>query len=278
MMPPAPTVAALLSDARAAGVDRLDAQLLLAHRLGQTRTWVLAHDDAIVAADLATRVRAELAERARGVPLAYLVGTREFRGLTLQVTPAVLVPRPETELLVEWALELLPADPASPAEVVDLGTGSGAIALSVKAARPQARMTATDASACALAVARANARLLGLDIGFAEGDWWTPLAGRRFDLALCNPPYIDAADPHLPDLHAEPQAALTPGRDGLAALAIIVGSAGPLLRRGASLLLEHGHDQGSAVRALLVRNGFVEVQTRRDLAGHERVTGGRRAL
>jgi release factor glutamine methyltransferase len=237
---------------------------------------VLAHDDAGVDPGVAGRVRADLAERARGVPLAYLIGTREFHGLTLQVGPAVLVPRPETETLVDWALEVLPVDVAAAADVVDLGTGSGAIALAVKAARPAACVTATDVSAAALAVACANAGALGLAVEFVEGYWWAPLAGRRFDLALCNPPYIDAADRYLSALHAEPQAALTPGVDGLTALRAVIGQAGDHLRPGAALLVEHGHEQGSAVRSLLLRNGFESVQTRRDLAGQERVTGGHR--
>jgi len=269
------TVAALLARARAAGVDRLDAQVLLAHRLHVARSWLIAHEDASVPSAEANAIDVDLARRADGVPLAYLVGQREFHGLDLRITPAVLDPRPDTETLVDWALERLAQLPAH-ARVVDLGTGSGAIALAVKHARPKIEMHATDANRAALDVARDNARRLGLAVQFAQGDWWSAVAGLRFDLALSNPPYIAAADPHLAALQHEPRDALTPGGDGLGAIErIVAGAAGHLLP-GAWLLLEHGFEQDAATRALLARHGFEELTTRRDLAGQPRCTGGRR--
>ena len=276
-MTAAATVAALMGEARALGVARLDAQLLLAGQLGRSRAWLLAHDDERVDPDVAARVCGLLRARAEGVPLAYLTGTREFRGLQLAVGPAVLVPRPETEGLVDWALEQLPPPvPGRTPAVLDLGTGSGALALALKHARTDLDVTATDASATALAVAEANGRALGLPVRWRHGDWWSAVDGQRFDLVVANPPYIAAGDPHLDALRHEPLAALTPGGDGLDALRIIVGGAPVHLRPGAALLLEHGHDQGAAVRALLTRAGFEGVATRRDLAGHERLSGGRR--
>jgi len=270
------TVAQLLAGARARGLDRLDAQLLLAHRLAKPRVWLIAHDADAVAADVAMRFADDCAERARGVPLAYLVGQREFHGLMLRVTPAVLVPRPDTEVLVDWALELLGgplADRPAP-ELADLGTGSGAIALAVKHACPHVRMLAIDASASALEVARANAQHLGLDLNFSVGDWLGGHPGRRFDLLLSNPPYIDGDDPHLAALQAEPAAALTPGPDGMSDLRRIVDRAGQHLNPGGWLLLEHGHTQAEAVATALGRAGFSAIGTRRDLAGLPRCTGG----
>jgi len=185
----------------------------------------------------------------------------------------VLVPRPETELLVEWALECLPAEAA--VDVIDLGTGSGAIALALQRERPLARVHASDASADALAVARGNAQRLGLAVQFVHGDWWAPLQGRRFALAVSNPPYIAGDDPHLPALVHEPRGALTPEGDGLDALRRVVRDAPAHLLPGAWLLLEHGHDQADAVQALLHAAGFEAPQTRADLAGLPRCTGAR---
>jgi release factor glutamine methyltransferase len=285
----ATTVGDLLARARALGVARLDAQLLLARRLGRPRAWLIAHEDAAVAATDSAALEQDLRRRAGGTPLAYIVGEREFHGLVLQVSPAVLVPRPETEGLVDWALNILaraedaPAICAGPAtaaptpptpQVVDLGTGSGAIALAVKHGHPAAQVTATDASQEALAVAQANAARLGLQVAFVAGSWWNPLADRRFDLALSNPPYVAEGDPHLAALDDEPIAALTPGGDGLAALRQIVAAAPAHLNAGAWLLLEHGFDQDGAVRALLADAGFERVETRADLAGLPRTTGG----
>jgi release factor glutamine methyltransferase len=273
-MPAALRVAQALDRARQAGVDRLDAQLLLAHRLQRPRTWLLAHDDAVLAPDDEAAFLADVDARSAGMPLAYIVGEREFHGLVLQVSPAVLVPRPETEGLVDWGLELLQGLDGEPPAVVDLGTGSGAIALALKHRCPRARLTATDASTAALAVAHANARQLGLDVEFLEGDWWAPLAGRRFRLAVSNPPYVAGQDPHLAALVHEPRSALTPEGDGLAALRCIVEEAPAHLLAGGWLLLEHGFDQDEAVQALLLRSGFAGVRTRNDLAGLPRCTGG----
>jgi release factor glutamine methyltransferase len=268
-------IADALRQARAAGVERLDAQWLLEHLLGRPRAWLLAHDDEPLPAEAATAWPALLARRAAGEPLAYVVGEREFCGLRLVVSPAVLVPRPETELLVRWALELLPTAPAPAPAVVDLGTGSGAVALALKAAQPSAEVWATDTSPAALAVAQGNARRLGLAVNFAHGDWWQAVGGRTFGLAVSNPPYIAAGDPHLAALGHEPTLALTPGGDGLDSIRQLVGQAPAHLLPGAWLLLEHGHDQADAVAALFAGHGFERAQTRRDLAGLPRCTGAR---
>ena len=275
---PAWSVADALTRARAMGVDRLDAQLLLARVLMRPRSWLLAHGDAVLAPDQALWLRAHLARRAEGEPLAYLLGEQAFHGLTLSVGPDVLVPRSDTELLVDWALELLGGELAGiehPA-VVDLGTGSGAIALAVKHGQPRASVIGTDNSAAALAVASSNALRLGLDVSFAHGSWWNAVPGQRFHLALANPPYIAAGDPHLPALRYEPAAALTPGGDGLDALRRIVERTTSHLLPGGWLLLEHGHDQADAVQRLLHTAGLLSVQTRRDLGDAPRCTGARR--
>jgi release factor glutamine methyltransferase len=273
------TVAQALAAAQSAGLERLDAQLLLGHLLGQPRSWLIAHDGDTLPPAQADAYAALCARRAGGEPFAYLVGEREFHGLSLQVSPAVLVPRPDTEVLVDWALELLGEATAlggRPApEVVDLGTGSGAIALAVKHRHPAARVSAVDLSEAALAVARGNAQRLGLAVEFHAGSWWQPLAGRRFDLVLSNPPYIAGGDPHLAALAHEPALALTPGGDGLDAIRHIVACAPAHLAPGGWLLLEHGYDQAEAVAALLRAAGFDGVATRRDLAGQPRCTGGR---
>ena len=265
------TIDEALALARELGIERLDGQLLIAHLSGRTRTSVIANRDAVLDPSQQEAIAQAFARRAAGEPLAYLVGEREFHGLPLQVTPDVLVPRPDTETLVEWALELM----GHSMRVVDLGTGSGAIALALKRARPAAEVLATDASAAALAVAQGNARRLGLDVSFRAGHWWQALGAERFQLAVSNPPYIAEGDVHLAALAHEPQLALTSGADGLHALREIVAGAPRHLEVDAWLLLEHGHDQGAAVRRLLHDGGFVEVVTRRDLAGIERVSGGR---
>lgn len=268
------TVAQALREARAQGIDRLDAQLLLAAVLGRPRSWLLAHDDVALTSPQQQGYAAHCERRAGGEPLAYLLGEKEFHGLTLQVGPDVLVPRPDTETLVDWALELLRQGPARPA-VLDLGTGSGAIALAITHDHPAACVCATNVSAAALAVARANGERLGLAVEWLHADWWTALAGRRFDLVLSNPPYIAAGDPHLAALAHEPQAALVAGEGGLAALRAISAQAGAHLRRGGWLLLEHGYDQADAVRAMLAAAGFGAIETRADLGGRPRCTGGR---
>lgn len=271
------TVADALAQARLRGVDRLDAQLLLTRALARPRAWLLAHDDALLDAAQAARFEAELARRAAGEPLAYIVGEKEFHGLVLAVDAGVLVPRPDTETLVGWALELLRGELAGVAapRVLDLGTGSGAIALAVKQACPRAVVGAVDASAAALAVARGNGRRLGLDVDWLAGDWWQPLAGRRFDLVLGNPPYIAEGDPHLAALRHEPEMALSSGADGLDAIRRIVAEAPAHLAPGAWLLLEHGHDQAGEVRRLMDAAGLAGAVSRPDLAGVMRCSGAR---
>ena len=268
------SVRAALGQARLRGVASLDAQLMLARLLGSTRTQLIANDDAALAPDVDARWAAWLERRAGGEPLAYLLGEKEFHGLMLEVTLEVLVPRPETELLVDWAIELLPGF-AKRAQVVDLGTGSGAIALAIARAYPEAGVTATDASAAALAVARRNANRLSLAIELIAGSWWQGLADRRFDLVVANPPYIRDGDPALAALHHEPRSALTPGGDGLAALRAIVAGVTRHLQPGGWLLLEHGFDQAEPVRKLLEIAGLERIELRRDLAGHPRATGAR---
>ena len=273
-----PTVADVMAQARALGVDRLDAQLLLARALARPRSWLVAHDDAVLSTPQWVALQAELLRRAIGEPLAYIVGEQEFHGLRLQVNPDVLVPRSDTEVLVDWALELLDAAVPGPAQrkVVDLGTGSGAIALAVKHGCPGAVVTATDASTAALQVAQANALRLGLVIETLAGSWWEPLAGRRFDLILSNPPYIAGGDAHLAALRHEPTLALTPGGDGLDAMRTLTRGAAAHLEPGGWLLLEHGFDQHEAVQAMLRKQGFGAVHTRIDLGGQPRCTGGSR--
>lgn len=264
--------------AQAQGLERLDAQALLAHVLGRPRAWLIAHDTDPLPAPEQQRYDALVRRRAAGEPFAYLVGEKEFWGLSLQVGPAVLVPRPDTETLVEWALECLQGRSAP--RVVDLGTGSGAIALALKQARPDAHVHAVDLSSDALAVARANAGRLGLALEFHAGHWWQALADLPdavFDLVVSNPPYIAEGDPHLPALRHEPRLALTSGSDGLDAIRELVAGAPARLAPGGWLLFEHGHDQAAAVRQLLEAAGFAQPQSRHDLGGNERCTGARLA-
>ncbi len=271
------TVAQALAAAARLGVDRLDAQLLLLHALGRPphdRAWLLAHDTDTLPEPLWTALSAQLLRRLAGEPVAYLLGEKEFHGLALRVDLRVLVPRPDTETLVDWALECLEGQAAP--RVLDLGTGSGAIALALQHARPDARVDAVDASADALAVARANAERLKLPVHFAQADW---LAGadQGYALIVSNPPYIRADDPHLAALTHEPLSALVSGADGLDDIRRIAAQALEHLQPGGWLLLEHGWDQADAVAQLLGEQGYLEVQHRTDLAGHRRCTGGRRA-
>lgn len=255
---------------------RLEAELLMAAVLERPRGWLYAHGDEPAAVASAAAFAGLVERRAAGEPLAYLVGTQGFWTLDLRVTPDVLIPRADTERLVELALQRL--DAHRPARVADLGTGSGAIALALASERPLIRVTATDASAAALAVARANALRLGIDnVVFAEGDWTAALGADRFELIASNPPYIRQADPHLAlgDLPHEPASALASGADGLDAIRIIVARAPMHLERDGWLLLEHGYDQGAAVRALLEAAGFRSVETAQDIEGRDRVGIGR---
>lgn len=273
------TVRALLKH----GVDALcdadgarEAALLLRHVLAVSEAWLVAHADDPVGNDRATAYKALTERRSRGEPVAYLTGTRGFHALELQVTPDVLIPRPETELLVDCALQRIPVDAES--AVADLGTGSGAIALSIAHARPQARVVATDSSEAALRVAQDNATRLGLrNIEFKRGNWCAALGEARFNVMVSNPPYIAEGDPHLRegDLRFEPPVALASGADGLDAIRIIVRDVRAHLHNGGWLLFEHGFDQGSAVRDLLMTHGYTGIFTERDLEGRERASGGR---
>lgn len=273
------TVASVLAAAQAQGLDRLDAAVLLAHVLDRPRSWLIAHDTEPLA-DVAVQRYASLCRRRlAGEPVAYLVGTREFHGLALDVGPGVLVPRPDTETLVDWALELLNSELADrPAPVViDLGTGSGAIALAVRNGCPHATVTATDRSAAALQCAGRNAQRLGLPLVLHQGDWWQAVPPQQqYDLVLSNPPYIAAGDPHLAALTHEPLDALTPGGDGLDAIRMLIANTPARLKSGGWLLLEHGADQGAAVRGLLDDPAWDSVQTRTDIEGRRRCTGARR--
>jgi release factor glutamine methyltransferase len=275
-MPQPPTATELLAQA-ARRIDRRDAEILLAHCLGRPRSHLLIDPGGIVPGEVVTEYMSAVERRADGEPVAYLLGRREFWSLDFMVGPAVLVPRPETELLVERALALVTRPDA---HIADLGTGSGAIAIALARERPRWSLTATDISDQALAVARENDRALaGGRIEWLKGDWFAPLAGRRFDALISNPPYIAADDPALAGdgLRHEPQAALTPGGDGLGALATLIKGAPDHLLPGGWLALEHGAAQGQALRSLLVARGFTSVTSHRDLAGHERVTEGKLA-
>jgi release factor glutamine methyltransferase len=256
------------------GLDRLDAQLLLLHVLGKPhgeRAWLIAHDRDLLSPEASERFRAFCQRRASGEPLAYIVGQQEFFGLPLAVDPRVLIPRPDTETLVSWALDVLPAGSA---KVLDLGTGSGAIALALKHARPAADVSAIDASAGAVAVARSNAAALGLAVSIEISRWFEQVDG-RFDVIVSNPPYVREGDPHLTALGHEPIQALTAGADGLSDLRQIIATAPAHLQAGGWLLLEHGYDQAEAIRQLLQAQGFEAVTSRDDLAGIQRCSGGR---
>lgn len=266
-----------LGDATRRLGERVDAEALLQHALRRPASWLVAHSDDVLSLADEQTFAALVQRRLAGEPVAYIIGRRGFWSLELEVTPATLIPRPETELLVELALARLPEDRA--ASVADLGTGSGAIALAIGTERPQARIFAVDASADALEVARRNARRLCIpNVGFVEGDWLAPLAGLRFDLIVSNPPYIEAGDPHLAqgDLRFEPTGALASGADGLEDIRRIVVDAHDALEPGGWLLFEHGWNQGEACRALLEAAGYREVFTAQDLEQRDRVSGGRR--
>ncbi|NIK31977.1 protein-(glutamine-N5) methyltransferase, release factor-specific [Xanthomonas arboricola] len=257
-------------------IERNDAEPLLLHALGRDRAWLFAHGRDPVEPSVAQAFAALVQRRQAGEPVAYLTGTRGFWTLDLAVSTATLIPRADTEVLVELALERLDARPGR--RVADLGTGSGAIALAIASERPQAQVIATDASAAALAVARRNAdghRLCNVEC--RQGSWFAPLAGERFDLIASNPPYIAAQDPHLGegDLRYEPASALASGPDGLDDIRLIVADAPAHLLPGGWLLLEHGWDQGAAVAGLLQARGFDAVATHQDLEQRDRVTSGR---
>ncbi len=264
----------LLADA-AHSIARRDAELLLAWCWRKTRAQLLAAMGERVPAEVAARFADACRRRSTGVPVAYLLGRREFWSLEFTVSPAVLVPRPETELLVERVLELVTAPEAS---VADLGTGSGAIAVALAHERPRWHVTGTDNSAAALEVARDNgSRLADARVQWLLGDWYAALANRRFDALASNPPYVADDDPALgaDGLRHEPRDALTPGGDGMGALSTLINGAPDHLNPGGWLALEHGNTQAESLRSLLVARGFTHVTSHRDLAGHERVTEGK---
>ena len=260
---------------RAFGTEYRDAELLLLHCLRKgERSWLIAHDHDELQSDVIEAFSSMSAERLKGMPLAYLLGHREFWSLKLKVTRDVLIPRPETELLVEWALEL--ASHYDLDSMLDMGTGSGAIALAVKHDSPHLSVTASDVSESALCVARENAEDLGLPVEFVQSSWFDALEQRRWALIASNPPYVAAGDAHLldGDLRFEPNTALTDGRDGLSSIREIASNAPNHLEAGGWLLIEHGYDQAADVRSILELNGFSKVRLRHDLAGRPRVTGG----
>lgn len=259
----------------ASALPRLEWQMLWQHVLQVSRTWLITHDTDPLPDDALARFRLLEARRLAGEPMAYIVGTREFMGHDFLVTPAVLIPRPETELLVETALDCLQG--RDNPKVLDLGTGTGAIAISMALAQPLACVVATDFSTAALDIARLNAQRLGASVEFLSGSWYDALLDQKgFDLIVSNPPYIAASDAHLQqgDLRFEPPHALTDGQDGLSAIRTIVAGAGQRLNPGGGLFVEHGWDQAAHVRDLLEQGGFAQVTSLRDLAGIERVTGG----
>lgn len=255
-------------------LDPLENRILLCHALGITRVGLITQSERQLTEEEAARLSALVGRRIGGEPIAYIVGQREFFGLPFRVTPAVLIPRPDTELIVELALERLPAQ----ARMLDMGTGSGAIAVAVAHTRPDAQVTALDVSEDALAVARANAEANGARVRFLRSDWFAALEGDTFELVVSNPPYIASGDEHLAqgDLRFEPADALTDHADGLSDLRTIIAGAAAHLAPDGWLLLEHGYDQAEAVHALLTDAGYLEAQSWRDLAGIERVSGGRR--
>jgi len=272
------SVRALLEQARRrlapSPTGRLEAEVLLAHVLGVSRTWVLAHPEREVPVEERETCRRLVERRARGEPLAYLTGSREFWSIPFRVTPDVLIPRPETELLVETALEFIPEDATW--RVADLGTGCGAVAIAIASERPHCEVHATDRSPTALRIARANAETLAPGrVHLHLGSWLEPLEG-RFAVIVSNPPYVAEDDPHLRqgDCRFEPREALTPGTDAMAAIGQIARNALPHLEAGGLLAFEHGFDQGEASRALLRELGYAEVGTVRDLEGRERVSRG----
>ena len=277
---PVQPIAQALTEALAAGLSRLEAQILLLHTLGRPRhdrAWLLAHDRDAMDAEALAAFQSAWRRRLDGEPVAYITGQREFHGLELAVDARVLDPRPDTETLVDWALERLQTQ-AAPC-VLDLGTGSGAVALALASSCPQAQVSAVDLSPQALAVAQANAEHLGLQLRWHLGNWFDtePALMATYDMIVSNPPYIAAADPHLAALTHEPLLALVSGEDGLDAIRHIVAQAPAYLSPGGWLLLEHGYDQAEAVQALLRGPVWVEVQSRMDLAGRSRCTGARLA-
>lgn len=254
---------------------RIEVQILLQRALHVARAYLLAHPEQMLDAGQQAAYDAMLQRRMQGEPIAHILGEREFFGLNFKITPATLIPRPDTELLVELALQRIPQQGL--ARVLDLGTGSGAIALAIAHHRPEAEVTAVDASEAALAVAQENARCLGIsNVHFLLSDWFAAIGNQRYQLIISNPPYIAEGDVHLAegDVRFEPLSALASGRNGLEDIRWIIAQAGNFLEEGAYLLLEHGYDQARSVRELLLQNGYRDVFSARDIAGIERVSGG----
>jgi release factor glutamine methyltransferase len=269
------TVAAALAAARAK-LPASEARLLLGHVLGKPAAWLITHDADVLDEDVLLGFASLVARRAGGEPVAYLAGFREFFGREFEVSPAVLIPRPETELLVDVVLKS-GVGAGVTATILDLGTGSGCIAITLALERPQARVAAVDASEAALHIARKNAERLGARLRLLQSDWFAALAGERFDLIVANPPYIAAGDPHLAagDLRHEPSTALSSGADGLDDIRRIIAATPAHLAPGGQLWLEHGYDQAEAVRELLKAADLAGIEQHRDLAGIVRVSGGR---
>ncbi len=268
-----PTISAALAATQNLGVERLDAQLLLLHALGKQasdRAWLLAHDEDMLQDNVADAFRALSLRRAAGEPLAYIVGYKEFFGLRFAVDARVLVPRPDTETLVQWALDVL--NPVTKPEILDMGTGSGAVAIAI-AHKLKASVTATDVSETALVVASQNASQLSAAVQFIHSNWFEKVSG-HYHAIVSNPPYIESSDPHLTALTHEPLSALAAGSDGLSDIRQIIRNAPGHLHPSGWLLLEHGYDQAERVRALLAERGFTQVQSRMDLAGIARCSGG----
>lgn len=254
---------------------RLDAEILLAHSLGKNRSWLITWPENTPDETLLQQFQQLLQQRLQGQPIAHLTGEREFWSLSLQVTPDTLIPRPDTELMVEQILAHYPAKP--PIQLLDLGTGSGAIALALAHERPAWQITASDRSEAALQVARRNAERLGLDIEFIHSDWFSALQGRRFDVIASNPPYIPCADPHLSqgDVRFEPLSALASGDDGLDAIRHICATAQAFLKPAGQLFIEHGYDQKVEIHDIFHRNHYHSIQQYHDLAGNPRLTYGK---
>ncbi|HEX4763155.1 MAG TPA: peptide chain release factor N(5)-glutamine methyltransferase [Usitatibacter sp.] len=267
------TIKAALEEA-SISIDRIDAQVIMAHMLGVNRAYLASHPMQVLTESQDARIDLMVAQRAMGMPVAYLVGKREFYSREFEVCPDVLIPRPETETLIEAAIR----HAGNPATALDLGTGSGIVAITLACELPQVSMTAIDSSAAALAIARANAKAHNARVELLEGEWYAPVAGRRFDLIVSNPPYVAGGDPHLVqgDLRFEPRHALTDGSgDGLDSIRHIVAGARAHLNPGGAILIEHGYDQAEAVAALLARAGFADLASIKDLAGIPRVAGGK---
>jgi release factor glutamine methyltransferase len=254
---------------------RLDAELLLARSLDVARSYLFAYPEETMDAAAARRFRDVIEKRTEGMPMAYITGEKEFWSMTLMVNPATLVPRPDTETLVEQALMRIPR--RADMQILDLGTGSGAIALAIARERPLCHVVATDISEDALSVARLNARQMSIpNVEFYAGSWIEPVAGREFDLIVSNPPYVASGDPHLSALKYEPVSALASGEEGLDAILEIASTAMSVLRPDCELLVEHGADQATEVAAILAKNDWVEISTAKDLSGNTRVSIGRK--